>query len=792
MEKTIVNQSKTNALRPFVHLHTHTEYSLLDGIAKINELVEKAIEDGMPGMAITDHANMFGVCEFVECVNRKNAKKSTNFKPIIGCEVYVARRGMEHKSDREDFAGYHLVLLAKNYMGYQNLVRIVSNAHINGFYGRPRTDKADLERYHEGLICTSACIGGEVAQHILNDRLAEAEETARWYKNLFGDDFYLELHRHRAAVERANHDIFELEERVNRGLLAISKRLGIKVICANDIHFVNEEDAEAQDTFLCLTWNKKYDDPDRLVFSKQEWMKTTAEMNALFADIPEALNNTVEILNKVEHYSIAHAPLLPQPSLPEGIDEVEHLARLTFEGAYKRFGERLPDEVKVRIKDELRVINHHGYPAYFLMWHEIISAAHELGAQIGPGRSSVCGSMVAYCLGITQIDPLRYGLLFERFINPKHRCLPDIDLDLDEYGREQVLEWMKQRYGEEHIAHIVSFYKALNKPAPQRVASVYNEGVESMSEATKAIAERLKSVTSKTHIHSCGIALHRDKMRDFIPMALVENQYRERVVATQYDGSYIEDMGAIKLDLLSLNHLAVIKRTLEDIRLVKGVEVDMDHLALDDEKTLNLFRRGETVGVFCFDSVELQKCLCELQPDRFEEIVALYTLYRPGPMDFIPEYIEGKKRTEPIEYEIPAIAKYLDETYGVILYQEQIMLIAQELASFSTAESDDLRKALGLNWLAKESVYTKFIKQGVANGLNDKALHRLWEKMVCEKAFNKSHAVAYALLAYQTAYLKAHYPTEYMEALCYCYRHNHHKHERYLEEISRLGVKQIK
>ena len=789
MEKTIVNQSSTKALRPFVHLHTHTEYSLLDGIAKIKELVDKAMADGMPGMAITDHANMFGICEFVECVNRRNAEKNTNFKPIIGCEVYVARRGMEHKSERQDFAGYHLVLLAKNYAGYQNLVKIVTNAHINGFYGRPRTDRSELERYHEGLICCSACIGGEVAQHILNDRLAEAEEAAMWYKNLFGEDYYFELHRHKPTVERANHETYKLENKVNDQLLALSKKLGIKVICANDAHFVNEEDAEAQDTLLCINCNRCYDDNSRLIFSKQEWLKTTAEMNELFGDIPKALDNTIEILNKVEHYSISRQPAIPQPFLPEGVDEVEHLARLSFEGAYNRFGRPLPNEVKARLKEELRIINTRNYPAYFLMWHEIVTAAHELGAQVGPGRGSVCGSMVAYCLGITQVDPLRYGLIFERFINPERSCLPDIDLDLDEYGREQILEWMKQRYGEEHIAHIASFYYTLNKCAPQRVASVYNERVESMRDATKAIAERLKSVAREARIHGCGIALHRDKMGDCIPMTLIQNQYGERVIATQYDGAHIEDIGAIKLDLLSLNHLAVIKRTVESIRLSKGVDIDMERLPLDDEKTLDLFRRGETVGVFLFEWEVLQKYLREFQPDRFEEIAALYALYRPGPMDFIPEYIEGKKRTEPIEYEIPAVAKYLDETYGVILYQEQIMLIAQELASFSPAESDSLRKALcRRNRLAMESAYTKFIEQGAVNGFDKKALHRMWGKMVCASAFNKSHAIAYALLAYQTAYLKAHYPAEYMKVLLYTNRHYRYKYGLYLEECKRLGV----
>ena len=578
-----------------------------------------------------------------------------------------------------------------------------------------------------------------------------------------------------------------MEEKVNKELLSISKRLGIKLVCTNDIHFVNEEDAEAQDTFLCLTWNKRYDDPDRLVFSKQEWLKTTAEMNALFADIPEALENTVEILNKIDHYSIAHAPLPPQPALPEGVDEVEHLARLAFQGAHKRFGERFPDKVKERLKDELRVINHRGYPAYFLMWHEIISAAHELGAQVGPGRGSVCGSMVAYCLGITQVDPLRHGLLFERFMEGERGCLPDIDLDIDEYGREQILEWIKQRYGKECVANIVATSGFGARLCKNLVAEIYDQPVEEMNERVAAIATKLENVVRFTRPHSCGVAICREAISNRVPMAYIyDSTIGDRVIATQYDGSHIGDMGVIKLNLLSLNHLAVIKRAVEEIRLTKGVAVDVESLALDDEKTLNLFRRGETVGVFQFDSEGAQKHLRELQPDKFEDIVALYTLYRPGAMDFIPEYIEGKKRTGPIEYEIPIVAKYLDETYGVILYQEQYMLLAQELASFSPAESDGLRKALERDWGARESVYTKFIERGVANGLDEKALRRLWEKMVCAKTFNKSHAVAYARLAYQTAYIKAHYPEEYMAALLYVYRHNERILSRYRQEWGRL------
>ena len=676
MEKTIVNQSKTNALHPFVHLHTHTEYSLSDGLSKIDALVEKAIADGMPGMAITDHANMFGICEFVECVNRKNAAKNTNFKPIIGCEFYVARRGMEHKSEREDFAGYHLVLLAKNYIGYQNLIRLVSRAWIDGFCGRPRTDRADLERYHEGLICSSACIGGEVAQHILNDRLAEAEESAMWYKNLFGDDYYFELHRHKATVERANHNIYNLESRVNAQLLALSQKLGIKVICANDAHFVNEEDAEVQDTLLCISWRKKYDDPARLVFSKQEWLKTTAEMNKLFADIPEALDNTIEILNKVERFSIEHAPILPKATLPEGVDEVEHLARLSFEGAYKRFGKPLPEGVKVRLKEELKTINTRSLPAYFLLWHEIFSAARQLGAQIGPGRGSMACSLVAYCLGFTPINPLEWGLSFSQFLNPEHSLLPKIEMELDEYGRERVVAWLKGRFGAESIANIVSFDSFSEKELTRVAERVYSGFPTREYDLAVAVTKRLERVKKGASLHSCSLALCSEPITKIMPVAVLNDEVTgEPTIVTQYGGQHIETARVVKLDILSNTHLEVIKRTVESILLSRGIEVDVENIPKKDPKTFELLCKGATSGIFQFEGKEVQKLLVTAQPKTLEELVNLYS-------------------------------------------------------------------------------------------------------MVCS---SKAHAISYVRLAYQTAYLKALYPAEYMAALCYCYRHTGWRHAKYSE-----------
>ena len=596
MNNLSVKQSETNALHPFVHLHTHTEYSLLDGITKISKLVDKAMADGMPGIAITDHANMFGVVEFLHYVERKNRELGISFKPIIGCEVYVARRGVAQKSEKEDFAGYHLILLAKNQTGYKNLVKIVSRSWLEGYYGRPRTDHAELERFHEGLICCSACIGGEVAQHILHNDMDAAESAAKWYKSVFGEDYYFELHRHIPTVERANHNTYKLEQRVNNQLLALSEKLGIKVICANDIHFVNEEDAEVQDTLLCINCNRRYDDPRRLIFSKQEWLKNTAEMNELFGDIPKALDSTIEIFNKVEHYSIDHAPLLPKPLLPEGVDEVEHLARLSFEGAYERYGKHLPTEVKERLKAELKIINRNGYPAYFLMWHEVVSAARKLGAQVGPGRGSAACSLVLYCLGITQVNPLQFDLEFSDFFNIE-QGLPRIECELDKIGRERVLKWIVGRYGEESVANIV---------APNYFTS--NTITAELPQAPKLVG-----VVRKMDIHSCGVAICGEDISERVPLAFVESEeYENAVVVTQYGAEQLKRMGVEVLHILSSNMLDIIARC------ASRVELDIENIPLDDAKTLNLFRQGGVEGGF-------RTAANEAQLLTFDDLVSLYS-----------------------------------------------------------------------------------------------------------------------------------------------------------------------
>lgn len=537
MERNICKQGTTPL--PFVHLHTHTEYSLLDGIAKIPQLVDKAMADGMPGIAITDHANMFGVAEFVHYIESKNRELGTNFKPIIGCEVYVARRGMAQKSGAVDFAGYHLVLLAKNQTGYRNLLQIVSRSWTEGYYVRPRTDKATLERHHEGLICCSACIGGEVAQHILNDDIEAAERAAEWYKGVFADDYYLELQYHKPTIERANHETHKLETKVNAELVRLSEKRGVKLICANDIHYVNEEDAEVQDGLLCLNCGKSVEDPDRLIFSKQEWLKTAAEMNELFAHVPEALENTMEIFDKVEHYPIGYAPRIPKPTLPKGVDEVEHLARIAFDGAYERFGKPLPESVKEQLKRELRAVNGRNIAPLLLMWHEIVAAARKLGAQMGSNRGFAKSSLLLYCLGIAQEEPAEFGEEFCDYIT-HHTEIPALELELDKEGREKVLNWVVERYGEQSVANIAT------------------RNVFSAKTATRGgfRVEKLVGVLRKMDIHSCGVAICDGDISKSVPLAWVESkEYDNAVVVTQYRGEELLRVGVPVVYFLTSNSL---------------------------------------------------------------------------------------------------------------------------------------------------------------------------------------------------------------------------------------------
>ena len=849
-------------MQDFVHLHVHTHYSLLDGQASVSRLVDKAMKDGMKGIAVTDHGNMFGIKEFINYVNKKNKglAPEERFKPIIGCEMYVARRGKEKREGKQDQSGWHLIVLAKNEKGYHNLIKLVSRAWTEGYYMRPRTDRKDLERYHEGLIVCSACIGGEVPKKILNGQMEDAEEAVRWYKNLFGEDYYLELQRHPATVERANHEAYPLQQQANKVMMELAKKYDIKLICSNDVHFVDEENAEAHDRLICLSTQKDLDDPSRMLYTKQEWMKTRAEMNELFADVPEALSNTIEILNKVETYSIDHAPIMPTFAIPEDFGteegyrktyteedlyneftqdengnvvmsredgeakikrlggyeklyriklEGDYLAKLAFDGAKKLYGDPLTEEVAERLKFELYIMKTMGFPGYFLIVQDFIAAAREkLGVWVGPGRGSAAGSAVAYCLGITKIDPIKYDLLFERFLNPDRISLPDIDVDFDDDGRGEVLRWVTEKYGQEKVAHIITYGTMATKMAIKDVARVQKlplpesdrlcklvpdklasgkklnlpNAIEEIPELQQAeaspdpllhntmkYAKMLEGNVRGTGVHACGTIICRDDITDWVPVSTADDKETgEKMLVTQYEGSVIEETGLIKMDFLGLKTLSILKEAVENVRLSRGIEVDIDNVPIDDPLTYKLYCEGRTIGTFQFESPGMQKYLRELQPSVFEDLIAMNALYRPGPMDYIPDFIDRKQGRKPIEYDLPVMEKYLKDTYGITVYQEQVMLLSRLLADFTRGESDALRKAMGKKLRDKlDQMKPKFISGGEKNGHDPKILEKIWgdwEKFA-SYAFNKSHATCYSWVAYQTAYMKANYPAEYMAAV---------------------------
>lgn len=853
-------------MEDFIHLHVHTYYSILDGQSPVEKLVDKAVANGMRGMAITDHGNMFGVKELYNYCNKINGKLKEQgkepFKPIFGCEMYVARRTKADRvKEKGDAGGYHLIVLAKNYHGYKNLIKLVSRAWVDGFYSKPRTDRADLEKYHEDLIVCSACIAGEVPAKILKGDIPGAREAIEWYKSIFGDDYYLELQRHEVKDpnQRANRETFPLQQRANKEILKLAKEYGIKVVCTNDCHFVDQENAEAHDHLLCLSTGKELNDPTRMLYSKQEWFKTREEMNEIFADVPEALSNTLEILDKVETYSIDHSPIMPFFPIPKefgteeetrkrispeelfrefttdengneimsheeaekkikklgGIDklyrikfEADYLAKLAYDGAKRLYGEPLTDEVYERIKFELHIMKTMGFPGYFLIVQDFINSAEdELGVMVGPGRGSAAGSVVAYCLGITKIDPIKYDLLFERFLNPDRISLPDIDTDFDDDGRGKVLEWVEDKYGHDKVAHIITYGTMATKNSIKDVARVEKLPLDISNRLCKAIpdklpdglkmnltnaikcvpelreaeasanpqmantikyAKMLEGTVRGTGIHACGTIICRDAISDWVPVSTAEDKSDpgHKLLATQYDGHVIEETGLIKMDFLGLSTLSIMKETVENIRLTHdGFTLDLDTIPIDDELTYKLYQEGRTIGTFQFESAGMQKYLRELRPTVFEDLIAMNALYRPGPMDYIPSFIARKNGKEPITYDIPCMEKYLKDTYGITVYQEQVMLLSRQLADFTRGESDALRKAMGKKKKAiVDAMKPKFIEGGKKNGHDPKALEKIWgdwEKFA-SYAFNKSHATCYSWVAYQTAYLKAHYPAEFM------------------------------
>ena len=884
-------------MQDFVHLHVHTYYSLLDGQASIQKLVDKAVADGMKGMAITDHGVMFGIKEFHDyClgVNKKRQKEGLDpFKPIFGCEMYVARHGQKEQKDKDDRGGYHLIVLAKNLNGYKNLIKLVSNAWVDGFYSRPRTDRNDLQKYHEDLIVCSACLAGEVPAKILRGDIAGAREAIEWYKNLFGDDYYLELQRHEVKNPdpsyRANRETYPLQQKVNKVLIELAKEYGIKLICTNDSHFVDQENAEAHDHLLCLATSKDLDDPTRMLYSKQEWFKTREEMNEVFSDVPEALSNTLEILDKVEVYSLDHDPIMPFFPIPEsfgtedewrkkfteeqlykeftsdengenqlseeegkkkiaklgGYDklyrikfEADYLAELAYKGAKKRYGDPLSQEVAERIKFELHIMKTMGFPGYFLIVQDFINSARdELGVMVGPGRGSAAGSVVAYCLGITKIDPLKYDLLFERFLNPDRISLPDIDTDFDDDGRGKVLKWVEDKYGHENCAHIITYAtmatknsikdvgrvekvplpisNALCKAIPDRLPDGPNgkatkmnltnaikyvpelKDAESSSDKrlsnTIKYAKMLEGTVRGTGIHACGFIICRDAISSHVPVSTADDpDFKDtKTNCTQYDGHVIESTGLIKMDFLGLKTLSELKEACENIKRTRGVEVDLDNIPIDDAKTYELYQQGRTIGTFQFESPGMQKYLRELKPTVFEDLIAMNALYRPGPMKYIPQFIDRKHGREEITYPIPCMEKYLKDTYGITVYQEQVMLLSRQLADFTRGESDALRKAMGKKKIdIVNAMKPKFIEGGKKNGHDPQILEKIWTDWedFASYAFNKSHAACYSWVAYQTAYLKANYPPEFMAAIMSRRKDDIKEITKLMDECKAMGI----
>ena len=890
-------------MHPFVHLHVHSQYSLLDGQASIPRLVDKAVSDGMKAIALTDHGAMYGIKEFLNYCNRKNApvkgqikklhqeieslekrgEKSEEiallrdklavaekslFKPIVGCECYLARRDRFSQSDKIDGSGWHLVVLAKNLKGYRNLIKIVSKSWTEGFYYRPRIDKELLEQYSEGLIVSSACLGGEISRKVDSGQITEAEEAVGWYKKVFGDDYYLELQRHKTDRPDADQTTFPKQERVNEELIRIAKKHDVKLIATNDVHFVNEEDADAHDRLICLSTGKDFDDPDRMHYTKQEWLKTTEEMNRIFADIPEALITTQEIADKVEFYSIDHTALMPffpiDPSFgteelykqryPEaalvtefGSEnfhrlgdyekvirvklESDYLAHLTQIGARKRYGEVLTEEITERLQFELDTIKHMGFPGYFLIVQDFISAARKMEVAVGPGRGSAAGSAVAYCLGITDIDPLKYDLLFERFLNPDRISMPDIDIDFDDEGRGKVLRWVTEKYGSEKVAHIITYGTMATKSSIKDVARVHKLPLFESNRLAKLIPDRIPNVKKmnlkaaieyvpelqqaanssdplirdtikyavmlegnvrNTGVHACGVIIGQSDISDIVPISTAEDkETKEMLLVTQYEGSVIEETGLIKMDFLGLKTLSIIKDALATIEQTRGIKVNIDTIDMTDETTYLLYCNGQTTGTFQFESAGMQKYLKELQPSKFEDLIAMNALYRPGPMDYIPSFIARKHGREEISYDLPIMEKYLSETYGITVYQEQVMLLSRLLADFTRGQSDELRKAMGKKLIDKmTALKQQFLTGGKKNGYDEKILLKIWgdwEKFA-SYAFNKSHATCYSWIAYQTAWLKANYPSEYMAAVLSNNLNNITEITKFMDECKSMGM----
>lgn len=900
---------------PFTHLHVHSHYSILDGMSKVPDLVDKCIRTGMQAIALTDHGNMYGIKELLDYC------KKTDIKPIVGCEAYCARRGRHSKTQDEDVnadgrrflidrSGWHLILLAKNMQGYRNLCRLISMGFMEDAYNyTSRIDKELLEQYHEGLICCSACLGGELAQKVMRGLVqgedparieegafAEAQATVEWFKNLFGEDYYIELQRHETDKPGGDRHVYEWQRQVNPVLVALARKHGVKIIASNDAHFVEEEHAEAHDRLICVSTNRYIDDADRLHYTKQEWLKTPEEMAAIFQDLPEALANTQEIADKVEIYDIDSGPIMPKFPIPESFGteeqyhtrfteqqlfdeftrnekgevvmpeeeaqkkikklggyerlyriklEADYLEYLTRQGALERYGEErlaTDDVLKERIQFELHVMKTMGFPGYFLIVMDFIRAAREeLDVSVGPGRGSAAGSVVAYCLHITDLDPLEYDLLFERFLNPDRISLPDIDTDFDDAGRGRVLDWVSRKYGETHVAHIITYGAMAAKSAIDDVSRVQRiplnqakaikalipdrgfpdnikdekgkspkvnlkncyKYVDELRQMTRegspdvqqmlSYAAELEGTIRQVGIHACGVIIGADDLTKFVPLSSVEDkELGRRVLVTEYDGHVVESVGLIKMDFLGLKTLTIIRECLKNIKQSRGIDVDIDHIPTDDADTYRLFQEGRTVAVFQFESAGMQKYMKELKPTVMGDLIAMNALYRPGPMQYIPQFIRRKQGLEAVTYDLPVMERYLKDTYGVTVYQEQVMLLSRLLANFTRGESDKLRKAMGKKQMAVlQEMKSKFMNGGKANGHDEKILSKIWTdwEAFASYAFNKSHAACYSWVAYQTAYLKAHFPAEFMAANLTVSKDDIKEVTKFMDECKAMKIK---
>ena len=855
----------------FVHLHVHTQYSILDGQSSIFDLFERAKALGMPALAITDHGNMYGVKEFL-----KIAKKYPEVKPIIGCEIYVTRHYDHRIKDKDHRGYYHLILLAKNYNGYKNLMKIVSTGHIEGkYYDKPRVSHEIVEKYSQDLICCSACIAGEVPRAIIAGDMDEALKAVEWHKKVFGDDFYLEVQQHKTQIPGQSQEVYEHQLVANKGIYELAEKTGTKVVATNDVHFVSKEDGPAHDRLICLTTNTLVNDPNRMRYTQQEYLKSEEEMADMFYDHPETLSNTLEVADKIESFKVDKDPILPKFDLPEEflaeidthlekykeiIDEgrcdkngnergeefcrsVAYLCHLTYKGAHWRYGEELTTEQAERIEFELKTICKMGFPDYFLIVQDFIAAARSEGISVGPGRGSAAGSAVAYCLKITNIDPIKYDLLFERFLNPDRINMPDVDIDFDDDGRYRVFQYIEEKYGKEQISHVITYGTMAAKSAIKDVARVSDMSIEESNRLTKLVpdkpfeatviedgkkvtkefkpklnnclkygdlknelengneqtkevltyAGKLEGCIRQTGVHACAMIIGRSNLTEYIPISIANDKLTgEEVWVSQYDGHYIEEVGMLKMDFLGLRTLSIIKECQANIKKRFGIEFDIEKIDINDPETYALYSRGDTTSVFQFESPGMKEWLIKLQPTRFEDLIAMNALYRPGPMDYIPDFVERKQGRQEIKYDLPQMEDILQDTYGITVYQEQVMLLSRKLADFTRGQADTLRKAMGKKLKdVLDGLKGLFIEGGTRNGHPQDMLEKIWAdwEKFASYAFNKSHATCYAWVSYQTGWLKAHYPAEFQAANLTKNLSNMDEIKKIMDDCKKNGIK---